>query len=262
MVARAVRTQDVPARRGLESALSRWKLRSADSVGVGAQVSGRPCILNQGSIEIGTQFRLSSRPAQSHLAALSGGAINIGNRVHISYGAAVAALKRVTIGDDVRIGPFVVIMDGDFHDIYDRDAPGEMSPVTIGPNVLVGARVTILRGSVIGAGAQLRSGCVVSGPIASGSIVAGVPARPISAARNAGDTDIASFVAKVLGLATPPGPDDGPDEIAAWDSLGALRLLLEVEDAFDVSLGEREFKEIRSVSGLGASIARARAAAP
>lgn len=261
MVATTSTATDQPGQGAAGGLLSRWRLRLADRVGPGSQVAGRPYIVNQGSIEIGSGFQLSSHPVQSHLVALGGGALTIGDRVHISYGAAVAAMKNVTIGDDVRIGPFVVIMDGDFHDIADRDAPGEMSPVIIGANVTVGARVTILRGSVIGAGAELLSGCVVSGPIAAGAIVGGVPARPLQMAKGDQETDIASLVAEVLGLDAPPGPDDGPEQIAQWDSLGSLRLLLAVEDAFGVTLGERDLKEIRSVAGLQAFIVRARESA-
>ena len=41
--------------------------------------------------------------------------------------------------------------------------------------------------------------------------------------------------------------DDSMDTIAAWDSLAHLRLILALEEAFQISLGEQEAFEILSV---------------
>ncbi len=78
-------------------------------------------------------FHLASRPVPSHLVAGPGAILHIGNDVSIGCGAAIAAIQHVHIGDGTRIGPFVIIMDTNFH-----GAPGDQSlqhdcrPVTIG----------------------------------------------------------------------------------------------------------------------------------
>jgi acetyltransferase-like isoleucine patch superfamily enzyme len=112
---------------------------------------------------------------QSHIMA-SGGHVTIGDRVKISYGAAISAVRAVTIGADTRIGPFVVITDSDFHGVSNRSAAGEVGPVRIGSGVTIGVKVTILRGATIGDGATILSGSMVAGHIAPGATVRGVPA--------------------------------------------------------------------------------------
>jgi acetyltransferase-like isoleucine patch superfamily enzyme len=133
-----------------------------------------------GSIEIGADFWLGSRPATSHIVALAGARILIGDKVAIAYGAAITAVHCIEIGDGTQIGPFVVVMDSDFHRVGNRDDAGEVAPVTIGRNVRIGARVTILRGSKIGDNAIVRSGSTVQGVVRPGSMVTGVPAKRFS----------------------------------------------------------------------------------
>jgi maltose O-acetyltransferase len=223
-------------------------------VGEGARLSGRPEIYNWGSMTIGERLHLGSTPVRSHLYAINGGRLVIGNRVTISYGAAIAATCELVIGDDTVIGPYVAIMDTDFHGVVDRDGPGETAPVKIGQRVRIGARVTVLRGSIIGDGATIESGSVVSGDVPAGSTVCGVPARSAVEVAGGGAVDVAGLVQSVLGLMALPGKTDGPDTLSEWDSLGALRLLLAVEDAYSVSLGEQDMKRARSIGQLEAVI--------
>ena len=124
----------------------------------------------------GDDFRFASRPAPSHLVTLKGATLENGHRVSIAHGAAISAHLAIHIGDDARLGPFVVIMDSDFHVAGDCHALAEPSPVHIGKNVVIGGGVTILRGSVIGDGAQIESGSVVGGNIPAGARVGGFPA--------------------------------------------------------------------------------------
>ena len=130
-----------------------------------------------GIIEIGSDFRFGSRPSASHIVALKGARIVIGDNVAIAYGAALTAMRSIEIGDGTQIGPFVVIMDSDFHRVGNRDDGGDVAAVVIGRNVRIGARVTILRGTTIGDNARIRSGSTVQGVVRAGSAVAGVPAK-------------------------------------------------------------------------------------
>ncbi|HKQ71155.1 MAG TPA: acyltransferase [Polyangiaceae bacterium] len=239
----------------LQGAATAFWLRDATSVGARAGVVGRPQIENSGSLRIGDDFQLRSLPTVSHVFVMPGGAVDIGHRVVISYGAAISCQAAIQIGDDVQLGPFVVIMDSDFHVAGDRHALAKPAPVRIGHRVSIGSRVTILRGSEIGDGARIASGSVVSGHVPAGATVAGVPARPVSRESN-GETDVPRLVMRVLGLASVPAPHQGPGDIPSWDSLGSLKLLLALEEAFGVSFDEDELKSARSVARL-AEIAEA-----
>ena len=146
-------------------------------VGRGTIIAGLPTVINDGVIQIGDECLISSRPIQSHFVTMPGAVITIGGGVLISYGAAISAMRAITIGDDTRIGPFCVILDIDYHRTGDRDSHGGAAPVQIGRHVTIGARVTVLRGARIGDGAKVMSGSTVSGIVASGAVVAGVPAR-------------------------------------------------------------------------------------
>jgi len=238
------------------------RLREATRVGPRAKVVGRPYISDRGQLEIGADFHLQSSPALSHLVAMAGGTIRIGDRVHISHGAAISAQLEVSIGDDTEIGSYVVVMDSDFHAIGDRMVVPPPLAVQIGKRVVIGHRVTVLRGSSIGDDARIASGSVVSGHVAAGTSVAGVPARPLTE-RNSGaegEGGVLTLAMKVFRLPAPPNPGDGPDSIPGWDSLGALKLVLAIEDSFGVTLSETELKNTRTLADLMAVLERARGA--
>jgi acetyltransferase-like isoleucine patch superfamily enzyme/acyl carrier protein len=235
-----------------DNALDRWmsrrRLRAATRVGTGARVQGHADIGGGGKITIGDRFFLLSRPTRSHMFAAPGASITIGDGVQISYGAALAAHRSIDIGSNTVFGPFVVIMDNDFHKVGDRNSAGEAAPVRIGSNVTIGARVTILRGATIGDNARVLSGSMVSGAVPEGATVGGVPARVIAGDAAAGSRDIIGLVQSVLGLAERPRPEDGPEHIEAWDSLGALRLLLAIEEAYGISLDEYEMRAANTIT--------------
>jgi acetyltransferase-like isoleucine patch superfamily enzyme/acyl carrier protein len=234
-------------------------LSKATRVGSGSRVSGDADIGGGGEVVIGNDFLLVSHPVRSHLLASSGARITIGDGVRISYGAAIAAQQAVDIGSNTTLGPYVVIMDNDFHKVGDRHAAGAVAPVRIGSHVRIGARVTILRGSTIGDNAHVMDGSMVSGFIPAGATVRGVPARVIGAAAAASSADpaqMAELVQRVLGLPEVPATDAGPAQIAAWDSLGSLRLLLAIEETFGVSIREAEMQAASTVAALSAIVQR------
>ena len=65
-----------------------------------------------------------------------------------------------------------------------------------------------------------------------------------------------AVVAETFGIA-PPDPADGPSRIPAWDSLGALRLLMALEEEFQVVLPDT-VAEAKSVLDLCDAVARRR----
>jgi maltose O-acetyltransferase len=89
----------------------------------------------------------------------------------------------VLIGDDVMMGPDVMIITGN-HEYHDTSIPmnkqGSITKlVKIGNNVWIGARVIILPGVHVHDGAILAAGAVVTKNVPPNAIVAGNPARVI-----------------------------------------------------------------------------------
>jgi acetyltransferase-like isoleucine patch superfamily enzyme/acyl carrier protein len=220
----------------------------------GAVLAGRPSVQNQGRLVVGARLRLDSVPVQSHLVVAPGGLLELGDDVSIGHGAAIAAHAHVRISDGARIGPFVSIADTDFHVAGQREARPERTPIWLGRGVRLAARVTVLRGAVIGDGVRVLAGSVVAGVVQAGATVGGVPARVIGARARGGAAEPAEevprIVAEVLALPGPPGPGQGPSELEGWDSLGALRLLLALEERFEVTLDESAMPRARSVADL------------
>ena len=231
---------------------TRRALAGCDRIGDGARLTGSPYIANLGRIEIGRDFTLSSSPVVSHLVTGSQGVLRIGDRVSIGHGAAIAAHAQVDIGDGAHLGPFAMILDTDFHEAGDHRSAGESSPIRIGRNVRVGARVTVLRGAAIGDGVQIRAGSVVSGEIPAGVVAGGVPARVEHSgpAPGVGTETVPEIVRRTLGMAAAPRLTDGPEDLEGWTSLGALNLLLSLEEAFGIALRPEQVLAVRSVADL------------
>ena len=84
----------------------------------------------------------------------------------------------LTIGNNVSISAEVCILTAD-HDIQSPDFRGYEQPVIIEDYVFVGTRAMILPGVILGKGAVVAAGAVVTRSVEPYTIVAGVPARPI-----------------------------------------------------------------------------------
>lgn len=108
--------------------------------------------------------------------------IDLGDRVFVNRGTVITARTDIQIGDDVLIGPYVVINSGD-HNYLDPTRPigsqgHAADPITIGNDVWLGAHCAILRGVKVGDGAVVAAGAVVIDDVPPRTLVAGVPAVP------------------------------------------------------------------------------------
>ena len=104
--------------------------------------------------------------------------IEVGERCTINEGVMLNANKgSITIGNDVRISPYVLINAADLD--LSQDAVGRHhvgAPIVIEDGVWVGANAIILSGVTIGKGAVVGAGAVVTKDVAPKTLVAGVPA--------------------------------------------------------------------------------------
>ncbi len=88
----------------------------------------------------------------------------------------------VRVGDGVTISNHVqfVTHDGGLRVVRDEH-PGAFyyAPIDIGDRVFIGAAAILLPGVNVGERSVIGAGAVVAGDVAPGTVVAGVPARPI-----------------------------------------------------------------------------------
>lgn len=108
--------------------------------------------------------------------------LSIGNNSGVGIDCEVNG--KVTIGNDVMMGPEVVIYTSG-HKYEDLSIPmwkqgsTEMQPVTINDDVWIGRRVIIMPGVTVGTGAIIGAGAVVTKDVPEYAVVGGVPAKVI-----------------------------------------------------------------------------------
>jgi len=112
-----------------------------------------------------------------------GSNITLGNNVFLNYNCVVLDVTPVTIGNDVLIGPAVQIYTATHPlDVQTRRTGLEMgAPIRIGDEVWIGGGALILPGVTIGARTVIGAGSVVTRDIPKGVFAAGNPCRVIRA---------------------------------------------------------------------------------
>ena len=144
------------------------------------------------NVKIGDNFFCSSGQNVNALCANKRGVIYlvhsatliIGNNVGMSS-PVIWCNKRIIIGDNVKIGANVILMDTDAHStdfLLRRDSMHDWSEpeaIVIDNDAFIGMNVTILKGVHVGARAIIGAGSIVSHDVPSDCIAAGNPAKII-----------------------------------------------------------------------------------
>lgn len=122
-----------------------------------------------------------------------GSNISIGDNVYINFDCIILDCAKVTIGDDVLMGPRIGLYAADHAiDPAERANGGCIGrPITIGNKVWIGGDVKVISGVTIGDGSVIGAGSVVTKDIPAGVIAAGSPCRVI---RPITEQDKAGFV--------------------------------------------------------------------
>lgn len=105
--------------------------------------------------------------------------IEIGKNFYANTGLTLVDVAKITIGDNVFVGPNVTICTAG-HPIHHkaRNTRYEYGiPVTIGNNVWLGAGVTVVPGVTIGDNTVIGAGSVVTKNIPAGVVAVGNPCR-------------------------------------------------------------------------------------
>ncbi len=116
-----------------------------------------------------------------------GGNIQIGDRSGLGRGCRVYG--GLTVGEQVMVGPEVAFLASN-HRFDHLDVPigrqgmGDLAPPRIEDGAWIGLRATILAGRVVGRGAIVAAGAVVTRDVAPFTIVGGNPASVIGDRRD------------------------------------------------------------------------------
>ena len=158
--------------------VTKFRLRKANKIGKYPEIIGNPKLRIRGRLFVGNYFNLTSNVVKAKIIVEPGAILELGNDVRIN-GTHISVSRKVIIGNKVSIAPYVLIMDNDYHTVYDNRAPGEPSEIIIEDNVWIASKATILKGVTVGEGATVAAGAVVTGDVPPYTVVAGVPARVI-----------------------------------------------------------------------------------
>ncbi len=140
-------------------------------------VKGVVIFKNRGSTTLGDEVTFHSHIQPTYISVHKGAELRIGERSFINFGANISVSKRVIIGDNVQIGPYLLLYDSDFHS--SSQGATKSGDVIIEDNVWIASRCTILKGVTIGAGSVVCSGAIVTKDVPAGVVVGGVPAKII-----------------------------------------------------------------------------------
>jgi hypothetical protein len=164
--------------------------RMQDGIAIGAGfIAGRAAKVacsDGGRIELGERVTLG---AGTRIES-RGGRITVGSDVFVGDGCVVVSCDSIEIGAGTQIAEYVVIRDQDhrMHGAPLRSSGFETSPVSIGSDCWLGAKVTVLRGARIGDGTVIGAHSLVKGGIPGRTLAVGCPARVVR--RLDGETEL------------------------------------------------------------------------
>lgn len=119
-------------------------------------------------LRIGKEFKLNCNVS---LRVRERAICEIGNGVFINNGCIITCKKHIKIGDNVLLGPNVMIFDHD-HDyrVKDYKEKFKCADIIIEENCWIGANSTILKGTHIEKNVVIGAGSVVSGTIEENTV--------------------------------------------------------------------------------------------
>lgn len=110
----------------------------------------------------------------------------VGPRTFANFGLVILDVARISIGDDVQIGPNVQLLTAT-HPLEPgprRDNWESAEPITIGDNVWLGGGVIVCPGVSIGENTVIGAGSVVTKDLPANVVAVGSPARVVRTVDN------------------------------------------------------------------------------
>jgi acetyltransferase-like isoleucine patch superfamily enzyme len=162
----------------LDALTGRLNLWRCARVGSGVRVLGRVWIHGAGTIELGDGVLLDGRAAPIELRAAPGSRLTIGDGCVLLGGAALESEGTLTLERNVRVGPWVKIIDTHFHTLtgnrLERPAPGS---VVVEEGCVLEPFAILLPGAHLERGAVVAERAVVSRRVPAQHRARGNPAR-------------------------------------------------------------------------------------
>jgi maltose O-acetyltransferase len=109
--------------------------------------------------------------------------ISLGRHVYVAYGCWLMAGDPIEIGDEVMFGPYCVVVSSN-HTRRNRSfryGSPMRAPIKVGCGAWLGAHSVLTAGCVVGNGSLVAALSVVRGEVPPDTMVAGQPARVITA---------------------------------------------------------------------------------
>lgn len=167
----------------------RVRFRSPKTISIGRSASFHHDVtidaLSKEGIQIGNNFTLREYSIIECTGVIRapGEGLIIGDNVGISQNAFIGVRGKVSIGNNVIMGPYVVIYAAN-HNFDDPNSliieQGEnRKGITIEDDCWLGARSVVLDGVTVGKGSVVAAGCVVTKDVPPYSVVGGVPGKII-----------------------------------------------------------------------------------
>lgn len=136
------------------------------------------------SISIGSGCKFSSRHTGNRLGIYHPCMLTTARRAKLRIGeccgfsgVSIWCFESIILGNHVRVGANVTIMDGDAH--QDDPRVGKNKPIVIKDNVWIGANSIIMKGVTIGENTLIGAGSVVTKDIPPNVVAVGNPCKVI-----------------------------------------------------------------------------------
>lgn len=114
----------------------------------------------------------------SKISVGKNGQLSIGADFNITAESSIVCFHKISFGDNCLLSWQIMMMDTDFHKIYEGDniVNGD-APISVGNNVWIGARSTILKGTTIPDGCVVAANSLVTKSFSeTNTIIGGSPA--------------------------------------------------------------------------------------
>lgn len=164
-----------------------WGRRVEASVRCGGALVPSDLRIEQGVKIVATdggriQFGASTAVDRFATVIVKHGKLSAGRNLYLGVGSVVVARESITIGENVLIAEHVTIRDQD-HAMTPTEGQGRVgftsSPIVIGNNVWLGAKVAVIQGVTIGNNVVVGANSVVTQDLPDNCVAVGAPARVV-----------------------------------------------------------------------------------
>lgn len=176
----------------LSPIFNRWIFKSKGiEIGQKFIVIGKVPIIGNGKISIGDNFSMTSGYGVNAVSCNSQGAFHVAENAILSIGdnvgmnsTRIRVNKSVTIGNHVKFGADVLVIDTDSHPLdylarRNTSDGTKSAAIVIEDDVWIGARSIILKGVTIGPRSVIGAGSIVTKDIPADCIAGGNPCKII-----------------------------------------------------------------------------------